>query len=141
MARFRPPFQLVLPGIQQLPLQLQFPRQSPNVFTGFHSFDDLPLELHAVSTPLCHSCPSCHFVSIRCKVRLFRVSHFRGSVHAECRLPRARLGEDWNKIVWLWFGALKAAGLNHRVMPVLSTSGLIPVASARVEYQPAKDGV
>src|SRR5438552_10316994 len=87
MARFRPPFQLVLPGIQQLPLQLQFPRQSPNVFTGFHSFHDLPLELHAVSTPLCHSCPSCHFVSIRCKVRLFRVSHFRGSVHSRVNQP------------------------------------------------------
>src|SRR5437899_11861039 len=23
---------------------------------------------------------------------------------AECRLPRARPGEDWNKIVWLCFG-------------------------------------
>src|SRR5882672_10155123 len=38
-------------------------------------------------------------------------------------------------------GARKAAGSNQRVIPGLSTSGLIPVASARVEYQPAIDGV
>src|SRR5437879_8850326 len=81
MARFRSPFQLVFPGIQQLPLQLQLTRQRLNVFTDLHSFHNLPLELHAVSTPLCHSGPSCHIASIRCKVRLFRVSHFRGSVH------------------------------------------------------------
>src|SRR5437879_1983787 len=60
MTRFRSPFQLVFPGIQQLPLQLQFPRQRVNVFTGFHSFHNLPLELHGVPTPLCHSGPSCH---------------------------------------------------------------------------------
>src|SRR5216683_3268682 len=60
MTRFRSPFQLVFPSIQQLPLQLQFPRQRVNVFTGFHSFHNLPLELHGVPTPLCHSGPSCH---------------------------------------------------------------------------------
>jgi hypothetical protein len=49
-----------------------------NVFTGLHPFDDLALELHGVSTPLCHLG---HFVSIRCKVRLFRVSQKWGSVH------------------------------------------------------------
>src|SRR5437879_6440045 len=99
MARFRSPFQLVFPGIQQLPLQLQLTRQRLNVFTDLHSFHNLPLELHAVSTPLCHSGPSCHIASIRCKVRLFRVSHFRGSVHKKQRntlkpaLRSADLGE------------------------------------------------
>src|SRR5947207_9228996 len=75
MARFRSPFQLVFPGIQQLPLQLQLTRQRLNVFTDLHSFHNLPLELHAVSTPLCHSGPSCHIASIRCKSASFpRVS-------------------------------------------------------------------
>src|ERR1017187_2047462 len=44
----------------------------------FIRFDGLPFELHGVSTPFCHLG---HFASIRCKVPLFPVSHFWGSVH------------------------------------------------------------
>jgi hypothetical protein len=76
--RFGTAFELILPGVEKLPLQLQLAGQSPNVFAGLHPFDDLALEFHGVPTPLCHLG---HFASIRCKVRLFPVSHFRGSVH------------------------------------------------------------
>ena len=76
-AAVRNALELVLPGVQELPLKLQLAGQSMNVFTGLHPFDDLALELHGVSTPLCHLG---HFVSIRCKVRLFRVSQKWGSV-------------------------------------------------------------
>ena len=50
-----------------------------------------------------------------------------------CPGPNRILRPEFPKVNWP--GALKAVGLNHRVMPGLSSSGLIPVASARVEYQ------
>jgi hypothetical protein len=56
MPRLGPPFELVLPGVEELPLQIQLAGQSPNVFAGLHPFDDLPFELHGVPTPLCHLC-------------------------------------------------------------------------------------
>src|SRR5271155_5179207 len=41
-----------------------------NVLAGLHSFDDLPFELHSVTTPLCLLRHCSH--SIRCKSASFR---------------------------------------------------------------------
>src|ERR1017187_8566793 len=41
-----------LPGVEELPLQLQLAGQLMNVLAGLHSLDDLPFELHGVTTPL-----------------------------------------------------------------------------------------
>jgi hypothetical protein len=67
-------FELVLPGIEKLPLQLQLQlaRQRANVFEGLHSFDP-PLKLHGMSAPLCHFRPSCHLASIRLQSAPFSV--------------------------------------------------------------------
>src|ERR1017187_9160068 len=41
-----------LPGVEELPLQLQLAGQLMNVLAGLHSLDALPFELHGVTTPL-----------------------------------------------------------------------------------------
>src|ERR1017187_1994264 len=45
-------FELILPGVEELPLQLQLAGQLMNVLAGLHTFDDLPFELQGVTTPL-----------------------------------------------------------------------------------------
>src|SRR6266704_1204757 len=120
MARFRSPFQLVFPGIQQLPLQLQLTRQRLNVFTDLRSFHNLPLELHAVSTPLCHSGPSCHIASIRCKSASFpRVSL---SGFSTCGVF-GFLALDWEKIGTKLYGYVLAKRYTSlQIEPLLITT-------------------
>ena len=72
--RFGTPFKLVFPGVEQFSLQSSVLVPILNVLAGFHPLDHLPFEFHGVSTPLCHLG---HFVSIRCKVRLFACLTFR----------------------------------------------------------------
>src|ERR1017187_2071523 len=50
--RFGTAFELILPGVEELPLQLQLAGQLMNVLAGLHSLDDLPFELQGVTTPL-----------------------------------------------------------------------------------------
>src|SRR5260370_5781495 len=74
VSRLRAPLKLVLPGVQELPFQLQFACQGTHVFAGLHLFDNLPFELHTVSTPLSLLG---HLASFRCQGASFqRVSLF-----------------------------------------------------------------
>src|ERR1700726_2112219 len=91
------PLELILPGVQQLPLALQFPPQFANVFAGLHPFDGLPFELLCMSTPPCHLG---HFASIRCKMRLFGVSQFWGSLQ---NAKKTKKGHDGGSCYGVFF--------------------------------------
>src|SRR5712691_12700554 len=50
----RPPFELILPAIQQLPPDSEIPRQLLHVVASLHPLHSLLLKLPAVPSPLAH---------------------------------------------------------------------------------------